>query len=332
MEEGPLNLSPQKILGVGAPFLDYILKVSDAFLDKLPGSKEGMMHVDYLTFSHILNTCGVKPVLVPGGSACNTIRGLARLGHACAFVGKVGQDEAGEIVWNELEELKIRPYFSQSKNPSAQVLCLVAPNGSRTFRSFGGAGLEMTSRDLEPDFFQDQKLVHIEGYSLHNGAYTEKAMQLAKASGAKVSFDLSSPEVVLQFHESIWKLIKEHVDILFANENEIRALTQLGSQEGCELLRSIVEVAVVYMNVKGCWVGDRSGQERYPAYPVTPFDTTGAGDLSASGFLHGYLMGASWERCAHFGALLGAQVVQVYGAEIPSDRWDALYHQIPRVE
>jgi sugar/nucleoside kinase (ribokinase family) len=313
-----------EILGIGAPIIDYVVMTTDDFLAQLPGEKGGMVPIDYETLLSILKNCKSPPLAIAGGSGANTIKGLAHFGHHCGLIGKIGNDTAGEKFLESMRALKIKPYLCKATTPTAQVACLITPDGERTMRTFLGATQEMTAQDLDPKVFQGVKLVHIEGYSLLNGDLTETAMQYAKDSGAKVSYDLGSFEVVKGHRERILGLLSKYVDIIFGNKDEIQALFQLNPEKGCTALSQLCETAIVLLGKEGCIVGTKSGQVHCPAFVVDAVDTTGAGDLFASGFLHGYLHGVSPEECARYGALTAATVIQAHGVDIPVETWQEI--------
>jgi sugar/nucleoside kinase (ribokinase family) len=317
-------MNPPEVLGIGSPFLDHVIFVSEDFIAKIPGKKGGMVPVDYWIFRSLLEESGAPVNLSIGGSSANTIKGLAHLGHQTAFVGKIGQDPAGEIFKKSLKELNITSLLLPANSPTGQLVCFVTPDGERSFRNFLGASQELQASDLTSTMFQNVKLVHIEGYTLLNHPLTEKAMQLAKEANALVSFDLSSFEITEDYRPEIIHLITHYVDILFANIDETKTLTHLPPEKGCDVLKDMCNIAVVMMGINGCWVGQDQSKIWCPAYPVHPIDTTGAGDLFAAGFLHGFLTGKSLPTCAHYGALTAAAVVKVYGAEIPKSAWEKL--------
>lgn len=319
-----------EVIGLGAPFIDHILKVSDNFLEKIPGAKGGMEPVDYDTFLQILESsgCGSSATVTSGGSSANTIRGLAELGHPCALVGKIGSDSAGNFFLESLARLGVTSFLLPTPTPTGQVLCLVTPDGQRTCRDFLGASLEMQADDLHPSLFARVKLAHIEGYTLMNDSLTQRGMAYAQAAGAKISFDLASFELVEKYKFRLITLLKTYVDILFANTDEARALTGKGPEEACALLKDLCDTVVVTTGEKGCWVGQGDLLLHCPAFPVKPFDTTGAGDLFSAGFLHGYLRRQGLEDCARYGALVAAEVVQIDGAEIPEETWKKLRGKI----
>ncbi len=314
-----------EVLGIGAAIVDYLVRVSDTFLESIPGPKNGMQVVDYATFEKLLKQCGEAPQILAGGSAANTLKGLAALGRRCAFSGPIGQDSPGDIFRAALADKGITLLLHEKQLPTSQVLGFVAPDGHRTFRSFLGATSAMVPEDIQLEPFIGKRLVHFEGYGLHNPGVVPKAMELAQSVGAKISLDLSSHEIVATHQDEILHLLQTYVDVVFCNEDEAKTLSTNGSADaGCDLLRSLCEVAVVSRGAQGCLVGSSLGIERFPAYPVKPLDTTGAGDFFASGFLHGYLDGKSWAECAHYGAVLGSAVVQVMGADIPEELWPKL--------
>lgn len=301
--------------------VDHIIMVDELYLQKIPGAKGGMEAVDYATFKSIIQKSHVLPKVIPGGSSANTIRGLANFGHKCALLGKIGSDDISAKFIKNIQALNIVSLYKQSETPIGQIVCLITPDGERTMRSFLGASQELTLEDLDPAAFANVQLVHIEGYTLLKQSLTQKAMELAKSAGAKISFDLGSFELVKTHKKEIIDLIAGYVDIVFANAEEVKSLTGLQPQKACQVLKDLSEIAVILLGAKGCLVGKNNRIIHCPAYPVEALDSTGAGDLFASGFLHGYLEGASLEKCAHYGALAGAAVVQVQGVEILPEIW-----------
>jgi sugar/nucleoside kinase (ribokinase family) len=313
------------ILGVGTPFIDYLLRVSHDYLHQVAGERGGGVPVDSETFHRIIAKSGVSPIRIAGGSCCNTIKGLANLGHSCDIVGKIGRDSAATHFLAGLSHLPITPRFLVTDAPTAQLAVLVDPEGERTFRSLTQASQEMTGSELDSQLFQGKKLVHIEGYTLRCNSLTERAMALAQQAGALISFDLATFEIAKQYRETILKLLKGYVTVVFANQKEIEALTGQAGEKGCAILSELAEIGVVLKGREGCLVGKKGRVEAYPTFPVkSPVDTTGAGDLFASGFLHGMLQGYSLEESARLGALLGSTIVQYVGAEIPQEVWSSL--------
>lgn len=317
------------ILGIGGPILDQILRVSETYLQEVPGKKGGMEPINFETLEKIIHGSKALPVTVPGGSTRNTLHGLSRFGEKCALIGMIGKDERGELYKKLLEEQSILPLLIESPFPTAIVLALVTPDGERTMRTFQGASVHIRGQHLDPELFKKPKIVHLEGYTLFNDDLTETAMRLAKEYNAKVSFDLASFEIAKSFKEYILFLLKNYVDIIFANQDEVFALTgEKNPEVACNYLGSLCETAVVLMGKDGCWVSHRGATLHCPAYPVQPLDTTGAGDLFASGFLHGYIRDYPINICAHYGAIAGRAVVQVMGPIIPHDAWQEIFNKL----
>ncbi len=317
-----------EVLGIGAPLIDHVLRVDDAYLRSIGAEKGSMQAVDYRKFRRIIQHAHSEGIVRSGGSCSNTIKGLSRFGHPCAFIGKIGEDTAGEIFTESLLKAQVTPLLCHSATPTGQLACLVSGDGERTFRDFLGASRLLSGDELSMESFLGVKLVHIEGYTLMNHGLTRRAMELAKAAGALISFDLSNFEVVRDYREEIVYLLSTYVDIVFANAAETQALTQRDPEKGCALLKDLCGLCVVLMGAEGCWIGSGFELMRCYAYPVEPLDTTGAGDLFTAGFLHGYLTGKSLPMCAHYGALAGAEVVKIYGADIPDAEWEQLLKKI----
>jgi sugar/nucleoside kinase (ribokinase family) len=320
-------MSNYEILGIGNPIVDLVIPVSDQFLKQLSGAKGGLTEVNQEELLSLVKQAG-EPLMVVGGSASNTIKGLAHLGHKCALAGKIGTDHQASQILQKHRELDIVSCYQSSQYPTAQVVCLVSPDGERTFFFYAGATQEMSNKSLDPELFKGVRLVHIEGYSLINPDLTQQAMLLAKEAGAKISFDLGSFIIVNRYKNEMINLISNAVDILFANQQEAFALTGLGPEAGCTFLKNLGPTTVVFAGRNGCYVGDKSPVFHSSTQPVKPLDSSGAGDFFASGFIHGYLAKKSLETCARYGALLGAAVVQTYGTDLSPEEWKRIKSQL----
>ncbi|MDP1836665.1 MAG: adenosine kinase [Chlamydiales bacterium] len=309
--------APYEILGIGNAFVDYLVKVPHEFIDSLEGSKHGMLLVEHATLSELLERSQQTPTILSGGSSANVLKGLSRLGHSCALLGPIGKDDTASIFKHSLDSYGIASLLVEKSEPSPQVICLIDPEGRRTFRSFLGAAKQLTPEDIDQSYFQGVRLVHIEGYSLKRPGVLLRAVQCAKKAGAKISIDLASHEIVSEHYDELLEVLRQHLTIVFCNEDEATALSLNSPEVGCKFLRDFCDIAVVSKGTEGCLVGTADGIQSFPAYPVKATDTTGAGDFFSSGFLHGYLSNKSLTQCAHFGAVMGNAVVQTTGAEIP---------------
>lgn len=318
------------ILGIGGPILDHVLKIQEEDLRLISGQKGGMEPLSFEEMEMLISRNKTPPTITLGGSARNTLQGLTRFGEKCALLGMIGTDRRGKYYRKLLENQGITSSLIEKEGESAVVLSLVTPDGERTMRTFQGVSTHLRGSDLKPSFFEGIKLLHLEGYTLYNEDLAEKAMALALDAGAKISFDLASFEIVRKFKSKILHLLENYVDIIFANETESRELTGKGEEESCDFFASLCEVGVVLMGSSGCFVKNASQKAKCPAYPVKPLDTTGAGDLFASGFLHAYMQGYPLTICAHYGAIAGRAVVQVIGAEIPHEMWVKMFDELNR--
>jgi sugar/nucleoside kinase (ribokinase family) len=320
-----IPLSAQNVLTISDSIVDHILFVDENFIAKLPGKRGGCSLINAEEFETLLNQCGATPQLMPGGSGINVIKGLAALDHHCALIVQVGNDATGEFFVNSLTDRGIRLIMQTLSSPTGKSACLVTPNGERTMRTFLGASGSNAQLSLREDDFNDVDLLHLEGYQLKHHKLVKNAIQLAKQRGALISVDLASFEVVKAEKLFIESLLKEQaIDLLFANQDEAMALTGLSAREACADLASHCSVAIVTMGEKGCYVQQGEHAFHHPAFSVPTLDTTGAGDLFTSGFLHGFLHQWDTVDCAWMGSTLASEVVQVIGAEIPAKKWESI--------
>jgi sugar/nucleoside kinase (ribokinase family) len=315
-----------KVFGIGNALVDIMTRIdNDEFLSTLNLPKGSMQLVDEVTISKALEkTKGLNQTLASGGSAANTINGLANLSVKTAFIGKVGNDELGRFFNADMIKSGIKPNLLQGKAATGTALALVSPDSERTFAVNLGAAIEMVPADLNEGLFEGYDLLHIEGYLVQNHALIEKALKLAKQAGLKVSLDLASYNVVEANLDFLHRMVKEYVDIVFANEEEAKAFTGKSPEEAVEMLGEITEIAVVKVGANGSLI--KSGKLNYKlgVIKVNPIDTTGAGDLYASGFLYGLSQGLSLEQCGEIGAVLSGKVIEVIGPKMDEERWNSI--------
>lgn len=322
--ENMLQQHSFRILGVGAACIDLLVPVEEQFLAHVPGEKGGSQAIEFEKLNHIIALSGSSPQIATGGSCANTIKGLANLGERCGFLSHMGSDSLGEHFSHQIKKLGIVGLFSTSSLPTARVLCLITPDGQRTMRFFAGSSEEMSDRYIHPNYFKGIRHVHLEAYFLRNGPLLQRIMELAKKAGATISLDVSSFEIIRQYHQTLHALLSTYVDVVFANENEVKELTGLSAFEGCGKLQEICPIAVVLMGERGCLVGHQGRIVHSPAFPAKVIDSTGAGDLFASGFLYGYIREYPLEACARLGNRLGSAIVEVKGADLPEGKWQEL--------
>jgi sugar/nucleoside kinase (ribokinase family) len=202
----------------------------------------------------------------------------------------------------------------------------VTPDAQRTMFTFLGASLELNPGDIEDADFSDAALVHLEGYLLFNRPVVERVLELAQKHKVRVALDMGSFQVVQAAREYLDELFAQHrVDILMANEDEARAYTGLGDAESLEVFADKVGTAVVKRGKDGALIAQGASRVDVKAHRVAALDTTGAGDLWASGFLYGMNHGLSLENSANLASKIGSEVVQVMGAVIPAEGWERVH-------
>lgn len=323
----------KKIIGLGSPIIDEIAFVEDAFLDRIPGSKGGMELLDESQLESIKSEINQDLVQITGGSAGNTIFALARLGIQTSFIGKIGNCASGNFYKDSLAQHGgSTQSFKVGSIPNGKCLSLVTPDGERTMRTSLGAAMTLSEDDLLPSDFYGYDHLHIEGFLILNKNVLLKSLDLAKANNLTVSFDLASFEIVNQSRDELKELLKDHVDIVFANEDEAAAFTQLSpsqSEKSAQVLNELCETAVVKLGAKGSLIVNGNTLIHSEAISVEKvIDTTGAGDFWAAGFLHGWANNKSINDSAQLGALMGASVIQNHGGTLSHSQWDDILKSI----
>jgi sugar/nucleoside kinase (ribokinase family) len=316
----------KKVIGIGNALVDVLVKLqNDSFLEQQKIPKGSMQLSDKETVMALLVELGnTKIQLTSGGSAANTIHGLAKLGTKCSYIGKIGKDDFGSLFKNDLEKNHISTILLSSNTDTGRALTFISPDSERTFATYLGAAVELNADDLKTEYFEGYSILHLEGYLIFNNELVKKAVELAKSKGLKISLDLASYNVVDANKEFLHKLIKDSIDIVFANEEESKSLTGEGPEKALDIISQLCDIAVVKVGSKGSMV--KAGEKIYKvdAIKATAIDTTGAGDLFASGFLHGYCKGWTLDKCAELGSLTAGKVVETIGAKISQQVWDEI--------
>ena len=324
-----------KVIGMGSPVVDLLAHVSDEFVLSVAGKKGGMVLVDTLTMEELLAKLPNEPVLAPGGSTGNTILGLAELGNPAAMLGKIGNCDDGTFYRNGLVGRGgDGSRFKVGTIPNGRCLSLVTPDSERTMRTDLGAAMTLAPEEISVQDFQGYDHAHIEGYILFNRELMFKVLDSAKAAGCTISLDLASFEVVHATKDIMAEIIENYVDLIFSNEEEASAFTDLGQDYPgmVKYLAQLADVAVVKLGKNGSLIAQGNEVVSVDACRVPKaVDTTGAGDLWASGFLYGWLNGRDLKQSGDFGSLLGAEAVQVIGATIPESRWEIIRKQFSSI-
>lgn len=312
-----------KILGIGNALVDIMTKLpDDSTLEKF-SLRKGSMQLSERDFADQINnaTLSFEKSQSSGGSAANTIHGLASLGAEAGYIGKVGNDEFGEFFSNDMKANGIEPFMLKSATDTGRAIALISPDSERTFATYLGAAIELSDSDLKIEQFNNYKILHIEGYLVQNHALMLKAAELAKANNMKISIDMASFNVVEDNLEFLKNYVKNYVDIIFANEEESKAFTGKEPEDSLNELAEQCEIAVVKIGSKGSLVKSKGQIYRIDPIHVNPVDTTGAGDLFASGFLYGLVNDMPLEKCGNIGSLCAGKVIEVVGSKMSDETW-----------
>jgi sugar/nucleoside kinase (ribokinase family) len=211
-------------------------------------------------------------------------------------------------------------------------MALISSDSERTFATYLGAAVELSANDITHDIFEGYDYFYIEGYLVQNHDMIEKAMRLAAQANLKICLDLASYNVVEANREFFQELITRYVDILFANEEEIKALSGKSPEEGARELGGKLDLAVIKMGAEGSFCYSGGEMLRIGVRPSRPIDTTGAGDLYAAGFIYGHMNGLSLETCGKIGAILSGRVIEMIGAKMDESTWEILRREIKTLE
>jgi sugar/nucleoside kinase (ribokinase family) len=315
-----------KVLGIGNALVDIMVQLpDDNFLHTHQLPKGSMQLVDKKRSDSILQTTLSFPKrIASGGSSANTINGLARLGVQTGFIGSLGEDEMGKHFLSDFEQNNVQAHISLSNNVSGTALALVSHDGERTFATHLGASIEVGAKDIDAHVLSLYDIVHIEGYLLQNYELIETAVHVSKQNNLKVSLDLASFNVVEEHIEFLKKLLPGNIDFLFANEEEAKALTGLNPQEAVIAMGKYAPISVVKIGSKGSYIYDGKETHHIDAIDSICIDTTGAGDLYASGFLYGYVQNKDLKTCGRYGSILAGHVIRVIGAKIEKEQWNSI--------
>jgi sugar/nucleoside kinase (ribokinase family) len=321
----PVRLDKGKdvIVGIGNALVDILAHEDDAFVEKTGFRKGGMNLVDSAFIDKILSRASGTPVVVPGGSSCNTIIGVGRLGGKARFIGKCGQDDLGNLFKKGLCNSKVDSLLMTTTSPTGRALSIVTPDAQRSMFTFLGAASELMPDEIAGCSFLDAAVVHIEGYLLFNHDLIIKALSRAREDGAMVSLDLASYTVVESSKDLLERLVTEYVDILIANEDEAAAFTgHVDERKAIQALSEKAKIAVLKIGERGSYIAcDGQIIKIDPMGRGSAIDTTGAGDLWASGFLFGLTRGYPVEKCGKLASACGFEVCQVVGAAISNEGW-----------
>jgi len=309
------------VLGIGNAIFDVLARTDEAFLRRHGMTKGGMALIDEARAAAIYSDMGPATEM-SGGSAANTIVGVASLGGRAAYVGKVKDDQIGALYIHDIRAAGVafdtRPAADGPATGCSYIL--VTGEGERTMNTYLGAAQDLSPDDIDAAQIAASKIVYLEGYLWDPKSAKEafvKASTIAHQAGRQVALTLSDSFCVDRYRDEFFELMRKGtVDLLLANESELRALYETSDFDSAlKQLRIDARLGVVTRSEKGCVVVSNEGVIAVPAFPVEKVvDTTGAGDLFAAGFLFGLVRGAGYEKAGRLGAFAAAEVIQHIGA------------------
>jgi sugar/nucleoside kinase (ribokinase family) len=323
-----------KVLGMGNALVDVMTRLNDDNLLKEFNLPKGSMQLVSKEFSNRLlaGTLGLEKKQSAGGSAANTIHGLAHLGVETGFVGKIGKDNLGRFFQKDMEQSRISPMLFHALEETGRSIALISPDSERTFATYLGAAVDLKEEDITSDLYEGYGFFHVEGYLVQDQELIKKALRLAKSHGLTTSIDMASYNVVSENKSFLKQLVEEYVDIVFANEQEAEAFTGKKTSDALKSMAGMCQIAVVKMGIKGSVIRQKSQEFKTGIVEVNSIDSTGAGDLYESGFLYGLSRGLSVGRCSEIGALCGGHVTEVMGAKMDASQWDNIKEKIRDIE
>jgi sugar/nucleoside kinase (ribokinase family) len=320
----------KSVLGIGNALVDIITKLENEELLKSFGLPKGSMTlIDLDTANYIqAETSGLIKQKASGGSSANAIHGLAHLGINVGFIGKVGDDDLGRFFRKDMKVNKITPILFKSVHETGKALAMITPDSERTFATYLGAAVELSTEDITTDLLTGYDFFYIEGYLVQNQKMLEKAVRIAKNNGLTVCLDLASYNIVEENKLFFLQIIRDYIDILFANEEEIKSLTGMKPETAIMDVGNIADIVVVKLGAEGSLIYSDKTLHRIGVKPSTPVDTTGAGDLYAAGFLYGLILEQPVETCGKIGSILSGKVIEGIGAKMDESTWEKLRREI----
>jgi sugar/nucleoside kinase (ribokinase family) len=313
------------VTGIGNAIVDVLAQADDAFLTKHGLPKGAMNLIDAMTADQLYSVMG-PGIEASGGSAANTIAGIAALGGKTAYIGKVAKDQLGDVFTHDMRAVGVTYDTTPLVGglPTARSLIFVTPDAQRTMQTFLGATTQLGPEDITMDYITSAKVVYLEGY-LWDQPRAKEAMRnaaiAAQKAGVKVAFTLSDSFCVGRYRSEFLELVEKHIDILFANEHEILSLYEVEQfDDALQKVRGVTEIAALTRSEKGSVVLKGDEVHVIDAVPgVKVVDTTGAGDAYAAGFLYAYTQGWDLAKAGRLGGAMAAEVISHYGPRVESD-------------
>lgn len=325
METANINQNKKyDVVGIGNAIMDFLIEVDDNILTEFNLPKGQFRGVNDEEMKYIFEKFEKHQFKrVPGGSTANILSGIAMMGGKPVFSGKVGAGETGAYYAQAMQECGVEPILAKSNAKTGRLIGFITPDTERTFACNPGAALEFNKNELPEYQIKNSKILHIEGYLFHNTSTFEAAMQaisIAKENNILISMDINDATIVKNNFDTIRNLVKNYVNIVFANEMEAEAFTGKSNlEEAVEVLSEFTDIAVVKNGSKGSYIKYNGKIIEIPSFKANAIDTTGAGDMYAAGFLYGFCKGYELKKCGTLGSFAAARIVEQIGARYEGD-------------
>ena len=312
----------KKIIGIGNAIVDVFVKVNDDFLLKNNLAKGSMKLIEKDEFDSLKRTIKIEKIEA-GGSVANTMAGIAYLGGHASFIGKVNSDEFGKIYKKSLEKIKVNFLYPEKKGnlSTGASIIFITPDSERTMCTYLGISSQLSKEDINEDYIKDYEIIFLEGYLWDKGISEEMfkhVIQLAKKNNVKIAMSLSDIFCVTRHREDFFKLLKNDLNILIGNENEINKLMKKNNLlDSMNELKNIDKLIVVTRSENGSMAILNNKIINCESTKVDKvIDLTGAGDLFAAGFLKEYLDKSNIKKCLKIGSEVAAKIIQKIGARL----------------
>ena len=312
----------KKILGIGNAIVDVFVKVNDDFLLKNNLTKGSMKLLEKQEFESLKSTIKIEKIEA-GGSVANTMAGIAYLKGDASFIGKIKSDEFGKIYKKSLEKINVSFLYSEKEEnlSTGASLIFITPDSERTMCTYLGISSQLSKEDINEDYIKDYEIIFLEGYLWDKGMSEEMfkhVINLAKKNNVKIAMSLSDIYCVTRHREDFFKLLKNDLNILIGNENEINELMQKNNLlDSMNELKNINKLIIITRSENGSVTVLNNEITNCESVKVEKvLDLTGAGDLFAAGFLKEYLDKSNIKKCLQTGSNLAAKIIQKVGARL----------------
>ncbi|MDG1010735.1 MAG: adenosine kinase [Amylibacter sp.] len=315
-----------QVVGIGNALVDVLAPCEEAFLTDNGVEKGIMQLIDTNRAAELYGVMGPAQE-VSGGSAANTIAGIAALGDRTAYVGKVKADQLGDIFEHDIRaqgaDFEVPRSPADALDETGRCMVLVTPDSERSMNTYLGVSEHLGPDDIDPAMMADAEWLYLEGYrfdgELSHAAFA-KAIASCKGAGGKVSVTLSDPFCVDRHHQAFRDMIRDHIDLLFCNEHEMAAMYPAETlEESIAEAASRVDIVACTLGAKGAYVVKNGETVLAPAEATRVVDVTGAGDLFAAGFLHGLVNGRDMMTCGRMGCVAAGEIISHIGARPEAD-------------